>query len=227
MKKLAPHVATLTHLTFLEARTNELSDDGAGVLSQLLLKLPRLKYLEFPSESFSKHIVPQVSALSALEHLDLSDWSIKDVMRDGFSHHLSHLTCLNLTRLNLKRCEVKDSHMKVLAPSLGNLPELRFLEVGGNNCSSVGVDALLQHMSHVSAMQSLDLRAIRMTEPTLAALVKHLQTLSLLKAVMFDVNAYVGISAAAEEITAVRSLTDLTQSIKHVSPLCGGTCRTY
>jgi Leucine-rich repeat (LRR) protein len=161
------HFAQLSpYLTTLQINRSYLIDDEGISYISCLTNLKNLFLYGFETISSSGFSI--LSKLSQLESLKIADSNLEDTSADSFS------LLTNLRSLDLQYNDrITQKTLKTLTSSL---PCLEALNLSG--CYSLSSASLLLHLSALSRLTALSLRACRVSDPSLAPLPLHCPALS-------------------------------------------------
>ena len=184
---LAKSLETMTCLTHLSLRNNEIGTEGCNLLSSSIKKLKRLTTLDIGHfvDSDLTQIIVSLTSLPSLTSLDMScNERMSDIHMLG---GLSNLVCLNisdnnlgeegaaelaiplskmtrLTSLNLNANGIVDNGLISLLDSLSSLVHLETIMLGYNELENESVIALGNHFQSLSSLQLLDLSNNEITQ---------------------------------------------------------------
>ncbi|KAH9723684.1 Receptor-like protein 6 [Citrus sinensis] len=170
--------SSLFHLSHLQSLNLAFNDFGGSQISPVIGRLKELTYLNLSSSYFGGLVPYEISHLSKLTHLDLSenDLTIEEKTFDLLVSNLTKLSLLKLEATNLKLHLSSTNFAGKIPDSIGNLLFLEIVHIGGCNFtgsipSSIGnltrateivfasnylTGHLPQHVSGLSYLATLD-----------------------------------------------------------------------
>jgi len=178
--RLAESLETMTSLTHLSLKNNEVGTEGCIILSSSIKKLKRMTTLDI-GHFVDSDLTPLIASLSSLPSLTSLDISCNQRMSDIHAlGSLSNLVCLNisdnnlgeegaaelsvplskmsrLTSLNLNANGIFDNGLISLLDSISSLMNLETVMLGYNYLESESVIALGNHFQSLTSLQTLDL----------------------------------------------------------------------
>ncbi|KAH9788929.1 Receptor-like protein 6 [Citrus sinensis] len=170
--------SSLFHLSHLQSLNLAFNDFGGSQISPVIGRLKELTYLNLSSSYFGGLVPYEISHLSKLTHLELSenDLTIEEKTFDLLVSNLTKLSLLKLEATNLKLHLSSTNFAGKIPDSIGNLLFLEIVHIGGCNFtgsipSSIGnltrvteivfasnylTGHLPQHVSGLSYLATLD-----------------------------------------------------------------------
>jgi len=187
VSRLTESLETMTSLTHLSLKNNEIGTEGCILLSSSIKKLKKITTLDI-AHFVDSDLTPLIVSLSSLPNLTSLDMSSNQRMSDlHVLGYLSNLVCLNisdnnlgeegaaelsvplskmtrLTSLNLNANGIFDIGLASLLDSLSSLVNLETIMLGYNYLESESVIALGNHFKSLTSLQTLDLSNNEITE---------------------------------------------------------------
>ena len=184
---LAKSLETMTSLTHLSLKNNEIGTEGCILLSSSIKKLKRMTNLDI-GHFVDSDLTPLIVSISSLPTLTSLDMSCNQRMSDIHSlGGLSNLVCLNisdnnlgeegaaelsvslskmsrLTSLNLNANGIFDNGLISLLDSLSSLVHLETIMLGYNELENESAVALGNHFQHLTSLQTLDISNNEITQ---------------------------------------------------------------
>lgn len=185
--RLAESLETMTSLTDLSLKNNEIGTEGCILLSSSIKKLKKMTTLDI-GHFVDSDLTSLIVSLSSLPNLTSLDMSCNQRMSDlHVLGDLSDLVCLNisdnnlgeegatefsvplskmsrLTSLNLNANGIFDNGLISLLDSFSSLVNLETIMLGYNELESESAVALGDHFKSLTLLQTLDLSNNEITE---------------------------------------------------------------
>ncbi|XP_077887508.1 NACHT, LRR and PYD domains-containing protein 4-like [Ictidomys tridecemlineatus] len=183
-KALASMLEINRKLTLLDLSDNKLAEGVPTLCAALRHSDCTLQTLVMAGCQLNKNSCPHFSEVllsnANLSHLDLSSNPLMDDGVAQLCEALRQPTC-RLQTLSLQRCGITLKICRVLALVLESNPNLRSLDVGGNNIGDIGMAFLSGGVLHPHCgLQELSLDSCQLTRACcedLASVIAHSQTL--------------------------------------------------
>ncbi|KAM4801452.1 NACHT, LRR and PYD domains-containing protein 4-like [Urocitellus parryii] len=183
-KALAWMLAINKKLTLLDVSDNKLAEGVPTLCAALCHPDCTLQTLVMAGCQICEHFCPHLSEVllrnANLSHLDLSSNPLMDEGVAQLCEALRQPTC-RLQTLCLQRCGITLKICQHLALVLESNPNLRILDVGGNNIGDIGMAFLSRGVLHPHCgLQKLSLNSCQLTRACcedLASVIAHSQTL--------------------------------------------------
>jgi len=173
---LAKSLETMTCLTHLSLRNNEIGTEGCNLLSSSIKKLKRLTTLDIGHfvDSDLTHLIVSLSSLPSLTSLDMScNQRMSDIHSLG---GLSNLVCLNMSDNNLG-----EEGAAELAIPLSKMSRLTSLNLNANGIFDNGLISLLDSLSSLVHLETIMLGYNELERESVVALGNNFQSLTLLQ----------------------------------------------
>jgi Ran GTPase-activating protein (RanGAP) involved in mRNA processing and transport len=174
--RLAESLETMTSLTHLSLKNNEVGTEGCILLSSSIKKLKRMATLDI-GHFVDSDLSPLIVSLSSLPNLTSLDMSCNQRMSDiNALGGLSNLVCLNISDNNLG-----EEGAAELSISLSKMSRLTSLNLNANGIFDIGLISLLESISSLVNLETIMVGYNYLESESVVALGNHLQSLTSLQ----------------------------------------------